>query len=175
MHGSTIRVYPQWGFGGTAIKQRSQNGATFRELDFLRKVQESPVLPRIFAPGYIEFGGTAHIVMQAYRELSQENFNYDAAREDLLRAVRELHSQGICHNNVTPDNVMFNPGTLRFILIGLGNAALKGHSVLYANTKFVLPHLRGQQAPAVYGADEYGVDQVLDYWKQSFSSPDGSA
>ena len=154
-----------------AIKACRQPDATLRELGFLRKVQGSLALPRLIGSGNVEFGGTDYIVMRAYDEISRDNFNYDYVRQDLLRAVARLRKGGICHNNVKPENVMFDPEGKHFILIDLGNAALQGESVLYADNKFVPPDLRGRQAPAVFSADEYAVHPVLDQLKREFGPP----
>ena len=54
--------------------------------------------------------------MRVYDELSEANFDFIKACHggDLQQAVHDLHRAGICHTDVKPDNVMFDPVSKRF-------------------------------------------------------------
>jgi serine/threonine protein kinase len=114
-----------------AIKICSSMDVMKHELSMMRLVQGCPVVSQLVAPQV--FGGG--IVMSVYEEVSRQNFSFTQACHDLRQAIEHLHRLDICHNDIKPDSIMFDPRSRRFVLIDFSNAQFRDTLVAYVDQK----------------------------------------
>ena len=102
----------------------------------LAKMSKQPCVVDVYDKPFEE-NGTAYIVMEYVEGISLSRLAEERGGriepdelfemvEPLLRALAELHEEGIIHRDVTPDNVLLENGQIRLIDFGCARAGTRG-------------------------------------------------
>jgi serine/threonine protein kinase len=166
--GTNGQVYKCVWMGQTvAQKIFSRQEVFLRERAVLERFKACPVFPQLVEPQPLRT-----IAMEFLEEVSEATLKcpglFKCACKDLRLAVECLHRSGLVHNDIKPDNVMFNPRSRRFVLIDFSNTSSQGEAVEYADNEFVHPSFRGLVREAVALVDEYSVDSVIAMWERMY-------
>ncbi|CAD8135206.1 unnamed protein product [Paramecium octaurelia] len=106
-------------------------------------------------------------ILQERTQLKEQEVQRIAC--SLLKSVRCLHSCGICHRDIKPDNVLVNQNDYTVKLIDFG---VSRRFVTFNNSTF--RYMRNQmltvtgnlhyRAPEIMGSHIYGYNQQVDIW-----------
>ncbi|KAL6050618.1 hypothetical protein QOT17_019725 [Balamuthia mandrillaris] len=105
-----------------------------QELDLLRRVTPHPNLPTLHfsAERQLPDGRYASVMVQNRLMSMQEAATGPASGAvcalacavDIMQAMLHLHSQGICHRDIKPRNIMWDPNTNHWVLLDLDLASV---------------------------------------------------
>ena len=126
------------------LKIQKKNGLFYDEVLALSELQETGVVPRLYAAWTCKSRG--FIVMEKLETLEWTADNLHENFEKLKATVAAVHDQGWLHMDLHPGNVMKRKGTGEIVLLDFGMSVKRfGSSKHHSRNLFIMPSPTGPQ------------------------------
>jgi serine/threonine protein kinase len=146
------------------------------ERDVLRKFKGLRYLPQLIDDGFVDcrvrgWGIVMPLLCANTARVFRTGRHVLAASRQLREALASLKNLDIAHNDIKPDNILYDCDNACIVLNDYSSACRLGKPVTFAEHRFVQPHRRSKQSVGSHGADVYSAAKVIQYWAQGVSGP----
>ncbi|KAL1922996.1 uncharacterized protein VTP21DRAFT_9372 [Calcarisporiella thermophila] len=133
-----------------------------REIQYLQGLQDVTNVVRLFK--FFQLGNCYGMILEKL-ERNEDHNVMERYVKDLFSALHALHSRGIVHHDIKPDNFGYSPMRNRWALFDFNLAEKIGDATTISNAgtdTFIAPEVdRGE--PHGYPADIYSAGRTLQY------------
>lgn len=141
----------------TVVKRFRSKRIRVKELRTLQQLQHCETVPKLVPPHPVD-----GVRMKRYHAVRRVSLRH--ACKNLRAALEGLWQIGYCHNDLKPDNVMYDPPTGNYVLIDYSNVSPIGQRVTFGDNAYVDPAVRGQVRRAAIVYDQSSLVRTLRYW-----------